>query len=407
MNHWQHRCCNRLGVGLLFGLILGCAPADPEPVADDTGGSSEATVAAATSPNADPSAATAEVGSPGGTVALPGSDEVVTATLGLGDPAPPIEVSQWLRGESIASFKDGQIYVIEFWATWCPPCRDSMPHLSELQKAHADEVHFVGISDETEEVVESFLKNVQDPSTGVTWDDVVSYRLAIDPQRNMQHSYMQAAKQSGIPTAFVVGRDGRIEWIGHPLEIDDPLKKIVSGNWDRAAAQAAFANKAAAQEAAATLQVVLRRAQLNGDFATALAELDKFLERFPERTEFKLTKFQLALEAKDFAVVNALATELAEEHWQNSQVLGGVAWALATAVPAAERDLDEALRLATRASSLADDSDADKLDTLARVYFEMGNRDKAVELQRKAVELNGEAESLRQALDRYEAADDS
>ena len=58
--------------------------------------------------------------------------------LELGDPAPPLKIAQWIQGEPI-HLKDGvgkHVYVIEFWATWCPPCVASVPHLTELQAKH-------------------------------------------------------------------------------------------------------------------------------------------------------------------------------------------------------------------------------------------------------------------------------
>ena len=59
--------------------------------------------------------------------------------------------------------------------------------------------------------------------------------LAIDSDDATAEAYMRAAGQSGIPTAFIVGRDAAVEWIGHPARIDEPLSQIVDGSWDREA----------------------------------------------------------------------------------------------------------------------------------------------------------------------------
>ncbi|WP_437918099.1 TlpA family protein disulfide reductase [Sphingobacterium sp. LRF_L2] len=52
----------------------------------------------------------------------------------VGDPAPPIRYSKWLKGTPVENYEKGHIYVIECWATWCGPCIAAMPHLSELAK---------------------------------------------------------------------------------------------------------------------------------------------------------------------------------------------------------------------------------------------------------------------------------
>ncbi len=55
-------------------------------------------------------------------------------SLAVGDPAPPISIAEWATGEPVSVLANDQVYVVEFWATWCPPCRSSMPHISQLQQ---------------------------------------------------------------------------------------------------------------------------------------------------------------------------------------------------------------------------------------------------------------------------------
>ena len=45
-------------------------------------------------------------------------------------------------------------------------------------------------------------------------------------------SWLKAAEQNGIPTAFIVNKEGKIAWIGHPMEIDKPLEMVANGKWN-------------------------------------------------------------------------------------------------------------------------------------------------------------------------------
>lgn len=67
----------------------------------------------------------------------------------------------------------------------------------------------------------------------------MDYHVGADkPDGKIAKSWMTAAGEEGIPSAFVVGRDGRIAWIGHPAGMDTVLKQVVAGTFDVAAARA-------------------------------------------------------------------------------------------------------------------------------------------------------------------------
>src|ERR1051325_3573232 len=65
----------------------------------------------------------------------------------IGDPAPELKVMTWVKGEPVKGYEKGKIYVVELWATWCLPCKECIPHLTELQRAYKDRgVRVVGVS---------------------------------------------------------------------------------------------------------------------------------------------------------------------------------------------------------------------------------------------------------------------
>ena len=80
----------------------------------------------------------------------------------IGDPAAPLTGLQWIKAGPV-QLERGSIYVVEFWATWCPPCRTSIPHLTEIQRQFKDRgVTIIGISDETADIVKPFVAQMDE-----------------------------------------------------------------------------------------------------------------------------------------------------------------------------------------------------------------------------------------------------
>src|SRR5690606_8220448 len=103
------------------------------------------------------------------------------------------------------------------------PCRTSIPHLTELQAKYKGDVVFVGVSDEQADAVTPFVEE-----QGANMD----YVVAIDKNRETSAGYMGAYGQNGIPTAFIVDKEGRVAWLGHPMMgLEEALDAILAGTY--------------------------------------------------------------------------------------------------------------------------------------------------------------------------------
>ena len=118
-----------------------------------------------------------------------------------------------------------KVVVVEFWATWCGPCKVSIPHLTELQKKYAGRgVTIVGVTDEESAKVKLFVDG-----QGAQMD----YTVAIDRGGKTAAGYMERYGISGIPHAFVVDKEGRVAWHGHPMSgLERVLEQLASNTFD-------------------------------------------------------------------------------------------------------------------------------------------------------------------------------
>ena len=291
----------------------------------------------------------------------------------------------------VKEFAPNKVYVVEFWATWCGPCIVMMPHMSDLQAEYRDQgVTFVGFSAKdqfgnTQEKVTAFVEK-RGPKLG--------YTFAYADDRESYNAWMTAAKRPGIPCSFVVGKDGKIAFIGHPMYLDEVLPKVVAGKWTKEDTEAMGKVETEVNGVLGALRGSDAEATLN-----ALNEFQKKHPKLAGIPYFVGPRISLLLKTKKVAEARKAAEEVIAKAIKRDDptALSSVAAVLRS--PAANNDkelLALSLKAAEAGLKVAGDKDMFALLNLAESYFALGEKEKAREYGAKAVGAStGESDAMK------------
>lgn len=124
--------------------------------------------------------------------------EPISSTLAVGKPIPEMQLQTLDNGSVKLSDQRGKVVVIDFWATWCPPCVLSLPHLQEIASdpslADRGLVVWAVNAQEPRHVVRAFVD-----------ESKYTFTVPLDPgPASMTMGII------GLPTTIVVGRDGNV-----------------------------------------------------------------------------------------------------------------------------------------------------------------------------------------------------
>jgi len=322
--------------------------------------------------------------------ALPlAAQEEKEATLKVGDPAPKLQTGKWVQGEPVTALAKDKVYLVEFWATWCGPCRQTIPHLNELHTKFKDKGLVVigqNVWERDESQVEPFVKKMGEKMT---------YRVALDDKQGsekgkMAETWMEAAGQNGIPAAFLVDKQGKIAWVGHPMGLKEELiEEVLAGRHDLKKAVAEYEKEQKYKAEMTRLSRQFGQQMQNEEWDKAEATLNEVEKILPEdrRGGLDLTRLQILLSKGDEAAAAKMTEKISSGDAKNAMLQNRLAWMLASRKGVGEPLLGEAAKAAERANEAAQGKDASILDTLARVRFIQGKKEEAIRLQAKAVEI--------------------
>lgn len=122
----------------------------------------------------------------------------VRADVAVGDPFPALAAAK-LTGGDVPAIA-GKVALVDFWASWCAPCKASFPAFARLHTDFASRgLAIVAISvDEKSVAYAAFVKKLQPPFVTLLDAD---------------HRLVQALKVPAMPTSYLIGRDGRVRFV--------------------------------------------------------------------------------------------------------------------------------------------------------------------------------------------------
>ena len=293
----------------------------------------------------------------------------VAQALEVGDQAPSLSGVTWMKGE--ATETKGAITVVEFWATWCGPCRKTIPHLTELQKKHGDKVRMIGLSDETAAKVKPFITEM---------GAQMEYRVGL-ASKETHAAYMEGI--DGIPHAFLIDASGTVLWQGHPAQLGGPLEQAVAGKFDASKVKTVA-------KAEKELQAMLQGRQ--PDVVKALGKCDEILALDPFNEQTLTIRVAIGKFQKNPAVVRETIARLPLDQIGADQA-NSLAWQRVTDEDLIYRNLDLALVLVDRALALSPGA-ASFLDTKARILWSIGAVEEAIQVQEQAIKAGKDQDDM-------------
>jgi thiol-disulfide isomerase/thioredoxin len=297
----------------------------------------------------------------------------------VGDMAPPLTVVKWVRGKGVATFKKGMVYVVEFGFLSCAPCQASIPHLNKIAQKYAGKVQVLSIdiwenaSEDTNDL--SYIKRVE--QYAVKMGGKIKFSLAADVPNQMT----ARTWGGGAPKAFIIDQQGKIAWIGSPIEMDPIISETLDGNIDSKSVES---KQEQDQNYINACLVRLWQDMDEKKYSLAINGIDDLISKYPYKYYLYYQKFRM-LSMEEPKAADSLGDWMLNRKQNGFDALWNLMCAEIMLRP--KPNLELAMRLADRAMTISEYPPflASILDRKAEIFFKMGNVAKAIDTQQLAI----------------------
>ncbi len=206
----------------------------------------------------------------------------------IGKPSPSFTL-QDLNGKqvSLSDFK-GKVVLLDFWATWCGPCRRAIPHLEALHRKYKDEgLVVIGINHERDhDKVKAFAR------------DHISYITLLDANEQFTEYGIK-----GIPTLYYIDREGKVRYrdvgygTGKEKEIERKVKQLLAGKEESrwvTASQRQETRAPKKEEVTVSQKQVTSAAKLSGIGRALLIYANDYEDQYPPNLQELVEKAELS-----------------------------------------------------------------------------------------------------------------
>ena len=287
------------------------------------------------------------------------------SALEIGETAPSLATVTWVKNGPVEVGRS--LTVVEFWATWCAPCRASIPKLTALNATYKDRLIVVGLSDEDLPTIKPFV---------AAQGEKMNYQVGMATEA-VHDGYMKG--RDGIPYAFLIGADGKVMWHGHPMALEKIVAAVIGGTWD----PKAEAKRAARSQELQELLQTDPAGDEDGLIARILEKTSAILAEDPLDPEAFDLRLGIAKHQKNHALLRATLDALPLDKL-DAERAAELAERLVHDEDPADRHVDLAYAFATRAVATAPTSTAANA-AQATVLHALGLFDRAIASQQLAV----------------------
>lgn len=299
---------------------------------------------------------------------------------------PPL--GTFVQGTKRTAYEPGKVYVFEFFATTCGHCAESADAIEAIVSEYTPKgFEFISVTSEDEATVRAWLAKPENA-------ELVKHSLALDPGMKAQRALQDGTFQVQTPRFFAI-RDGIVLWFGHPELAKDPFAQILAGTWSPESVRQEFVTNALVARAKNETTNLQKQCEADGKWERLVFFLESMARQIPDKAStFEVQKFGTLIgPAGKTADGYAYGRELASKYSTDISTLRALARTTMSSPWVKDRDFAFALEMAKAADELGKRSDPRAAELMALYYFSMGDREKALENQERAMNLEQDAKA--------------